>query len=65
MPAILIAVSVIGAATTACLHGEQGRADELVAHWRRMFPAIVAAAAAPATKPPARGTDQRARESKR
>jgi hypothetical protein len=56
---------MIGAATTACLHGEQGRADELVAHWRRMFPAIVAAAAAPATKPPARGTDQRARESKR
>ena len=40
---------MIGAATTACLHGEQGRADLLVADWQRMFPAIVAAAAAPTT----------------
>ena len=40
---------MIGAATTACLHGEQGRADELITHWQRMFPAIVAAAAAPPT----------------
>ncbi|MEZ4403538.1 MAG: helix-turn-helix domain-containing protein [Kofleriaceae bacterium] len=38
---------MIGAATTACLHGEAGRADALVAHWQRMFPAIVAAAAQP------------------
>lgn len=52
---------MIGAATTACLHGEQGRADDLVAHWRRMFPAIVAAAAAPPTHSTP-GTTDNARE---
>lgn len=34
---------MIGAATTACLHGEQGRVDALIEEWKRLFPVLLKA----------------------
>jgi AcrR family transcriptional regulator len=36
---------MIGAATTACLHGEQGRVDALIAQWKQLFPTLLGSAA--------------------
>lgn len=32
---------MIGAATTACLHGEQARVDGLIAQWKDLFPVLL------------------------
>lgn len=56
---------MIGAATTACLHGEEARVDALIGHWQRMFPAIIAAAAPPPATTTAHVNDKRRLEKHR
>jgi AcrR family transcriptional regulator len=55
---------MIGAATTACLHGEEARVDALIGHWKVLFPAIVDAAAKP-RRSIARVNGKRPREKQR
>ena len=42
---------MIGAATTACLHGEEARVAMLIHHWKSLFPTLVAREPATTTRP--------------